>query len=895
MGTMKTMKKTNMTFKRSALSSAILCAMGSAHAATITVDSNCSLVEAMQTANSDLPVGTCIVGNGDDIIQVVTENDRILINTVFELSDATGYVGLPIVTSNMTIEGNGVTVSADNSVDKFRIFEVGLGGDLTLRDTIVTGADDGVGAGSGLLAYEGRVSIENSTFALNNSGVLIASSYNNVINNSVFRHNINSSYGPGGLQTYFAEVDINKSSFIENEFSYDGSLRSQGGGGGVINIAGGAALFNSDVTITDSTFSGNKSIYGGGITISNDTSLAIASKSIRFGDSPLRGIISSNTQITNSTLTNNQALIAGGILDVGYDSEITLQGSIISGNTNIPGGFAPNIYRVGNSTINLDANNIIGDNGSTGSINITLGSSDSSFSNYAEDNLYPLSLSNGQLVHPLKVGSSAIDANDLSCYGSTNDQEGKGRGKDGDDDGSFICDIGAFEHTLPIIADGAPCTFVNALESAENDASVGGCQPGKGHDIIVLEENSVQTFNAVVDMISTNYYSIPFGIAGIETAVTLESNGSTFNRDAASLDSFDLFYIEPGGQLNLIDATVTGANGMLGAVTTWYGGNVNVLNSVITGNQSAAVFDVFSFNSSVVDSEISQNSMSIAKVNSSFSPLTTLRSAGFEIRRSTVSGNIGSDASGGVDFRNVSLAALENSTVSGNTANNFGGMIITPNYYGSLPAANIRHSTLTGNSGYSVGGIFVTSYGSINSSSMSHSIVSGNELLVAPPATLSNTVNNSHFLGGRFVLPENRGGGPTASEIDSQTPYFTLNANNIIGQNNDSGSVGITTGASDIVPVGATNTVIDTTLADNGGATLTHLPLDAGIAVDGGDSNCELNTDQTGRIRPWDGDGDGDAICDIGSVELGSIYASDIIFKDGFDPLIILRRQPVTE
>ncbi len=885
------MKKNQTILKKSVLNSALLCALGSAHAATITVDNNCSLIQAIQTANSDLPVGSCNVGNGDDIIQVVTANDQIFINTIFEPSSITGDVGLPIISSKMTIEGNGLTIIADNSIDNFRLFEVGVGGDLTLRETTVTSADDGAGLGSGLLAYGGRVSIENSTFALNTNAVTIANSYNNVINNSVFRHNINSGYGPGGLQTYFAEVSIDKTSFIENEFDYSGGPITRGGG---FTIAGGAALFNSEVTITDSTFSGNKSIYGGGFIISDDTPPALASKSIRFGNSSLRGFIGSSTQITNSTITNNQAIIAGGILDVGNGANITLQGTIVAGNSNIWGGFAPNIYSEGSSTINLNANNIIGDNGSTGSINITLGASDSSFTNYAEDNLYPLSLSNGQLVHPLKVGSSAIDANDLSCYGSVSDQEGKGRGKDGDDDGSFICDIGAFEHTLPIIADGAPCTFLNALESAENDASVGGCQPGNGHDIIVLEENSVQTFNSIAGYVTTGPYTLGFGIAGIETAVTLESNGSTFERDAASLDDFDLFYVEPGGQLNLIDATVTGANGMLGAVTTWYGGNVNVLNSVITGNQSAAIFDVFSINSSVVNSEISQNTLSATNLNSNFSPLTAVRSTGFEVSRSTVSGNVGVYGAGGVDFRSVALASLENSTVSGNTSNNYGGLIIAAGYYGHIPAAEIRNSTITGNSGYNTGGVFASSYGGLDPISMSHSIVSGNELLV-PPDSFSSNVNNNNFLNGRFMLPENRGVATTANEINSQTANFALNAFNIIGQNNDSGSAGVTLGATDVIPVGATNTVIDVLLADNGGDTLTHLPVLGGIAIDGGESFCQVNEDQTGRIRPWDGNGDGDDNCDIGAVELGSIYASDIIFKDGFDPLIIVRRHPVTD
>lgn len=71
-------------------------------------------------------------------------------------------------------------------------------------------------------------------------------------------------------------------------------------------------------------------------------------------------------------------------------------------------------------------------------------------------------------------------------------------------------------------------------------------------------------------------------------------------------------------------------------------------------------------------------------------------------------------------------------------------------------------------------------------------------------------------------------------------------------------------------------------LADNGGATLTHLPKAAGPAVDAGTSNdcsgpwpgqelgplnLDIDFDQRGEFRPTDGDDISGARCDIGSVE----------------------------
>ncbi len=58
-------------------------------------------------------------------------------------------------------------------------------------------------------------------------------------------------------------------------------------------------------------------------------------------------------------------------------------------------------------------------------------------------------------------------------------------------------------------------------------------------------------------------------------------------------------------------------------------------------------------------------------------------------------------------------------------------------------------------------------------------------------------------------------------------------------------------------------------LADNGGPTMTHLPQANSPAIDAG-TNTEIpSTDQRGVTRPQDGDGDGTATCDIGSVEVG--------------------------
>ncbi len=88
--------------------------------------------------------------------------------------------------------------------------------------------------------------------------------------------------------------------------------------------------------------------------------------------------------------------------------------------------------------------------------------------------------------------------------------------------------------------------------------------------------------------------------------------------------------------------------------------------------------------------------------------------------------------------------------------------------------------------------------------------------------------------------------------------------------------MGATVGASDIVPMETLLTdIVDTTLADNGGPTPTHALLMGSPAIDAVPAaSCTSETDQTGKVRPQDGD--------IGAFEVED-PSLDLIFENGFE------------
>lgn len=153
---------------------ALLLALGQGQsiAATINVDATCSLVDAITAANTDIATGGCTAGSGADTI--VLQPGSVHTLTSVNNSDF-GPTGLPTVTSEITIEGNGSTIERASDAPAFRLAAVGSQGRLALdRVTLQGGVASGnfpAQLGGGLMVFDGALTLTNSTVSGNTASI----------------------------------------------------------------------------------------------------------------------------------------------------------------------------------------------------------------------------------------------------------------------------------------------------------------------------------------------------------------------------------------------------------------------------------------------------------------------------------------------------------------------------------------------------------------------------------------------------------------------------------------------------------------------------------------------------------------------------------------------------
>ena len=358
-------------------------------AATITVDADCTLAEAITSANADSNSNAagCAAGSGADTINITAAGTT---DGVITLSTA-----LPFVTTEMTINGNGYTL---NGNDQFRIFQVWTG-DLTLnRLTLTKARINGDAGGAIYVRPSSQLTLRDSTLIDNRS-----------------------SLGGAGIFAANGDVTIERTAFIDNI----GETLSAGNGGGAIILTDGSSPANP-LTIRESAFIGNSGYEGGAIRT--------------FGS--IATIV-----IENSTFHDNTSAVAGGAI-YHYQGDLTLRHVTMVGNTSSNNSSGSQLYHVPGTARTAVYNSIIHGGDSANDCDLSgnavfSGNLSSDGSCLAGQQADPRL---GSLVDrryfPLLEDSPAIDAaNGAECNNlhSRWDQRGQARPS------GSACDIGAIE------------------------------------------------------------------------------------------------------------------------------------------------------------------------------------------------------------------------------------------------------------------------------------------------------------------------------------------------------------------------------------------------------------------------------------------------------------------
>ena len=404
-----------------------------------------------------------------------------------------------------------------------------------------------------------------------------------------------------------------------------------------------------------------------------------------------------------------------------------------------------------------------------------------------------------------------------------------------------------------IYNEGGTVTLTNSTvtNNKASDYGAGICNSNNG---MLTLTNSTVSKNTATD---SEAYGGGIYNDGAESTVMLTD--STVNGNKAGDDGGGLYHNR--GTLTLTDSTVSSNSSGDDGGGIYSNSNLIITNSIINRNTAAddgGGIDNYGpltlTNSTVSDNSAAEDCGGIGNteadatlVNSTVSGNTANYDGGgisnyygtVTLKNSIVSGNTANDDGGGFDSNGI--LTLINSTVSGNTAQYYGGGIDTWREDGQEGGGvlTLTNSTVSGNSAV-IGGGIDNYYGT---ATLESSIVSGN--------TAIGLGNELHHQAGSTTTADSFNFFGHSGETAAEAFYnFTPGASDV-------------SAVSDGSAPAVLSSILNTTLADNGGPTQTHALLPDSPAIDlNATCNEDLFTeDQRHYARPI---GSG---CDAGAFE----------------------------
>ena len=416
-------------------------------ACVIKVDQDCSLANAIRSANGIAQVAESGDSDGNDDCEAGAAPDDSATppktgdDIIFMTRNATLKAALPSIASRIHIDGNGRTLSGDG---KHRALTV-VDGQLGINDlTISNGFSSTVGGG--IYVNSGSVSVNDSTIRnskANDIGGAVYAIDSNVqlVDTEISRNSTEKSHGGGvyfisstGLHT----LDIVGATLKNNTTTEDG---------GALKTAGGIA------TITRSAFVNNQADEGGAIE-SSETTLDISNSTFSSNSAREGGGLSSFSSFVTLTHTtwayNSAEEQGGGIAIIGWTGNFRIRNSLITDSKS--GG---DCHSGPNPDIIIDFTGNFIQDGSCAPLSADSQAVSSEIESGQAQALQVISAEaqgSGQSVnprisglvgnpphHPLQWGSPVIDAADPQ-FCSLGDQPKTARPQYGN------CDIGAYEY-----------------------------------------------------------------------------------------------------------------------------------------------------------------------------------------------------------------------------------------------------------------------------------------------------------------------------------------------------------------------------------------------------------------------------------------------------------------